>query len=247
MERYLRQTVLDEIGLKGQAKLKDARVLVIGMGGLGSPVLYYLTAAGIGTIGIIDFDRVSESNLNRQILHFTSDMGRPKIESGSEKLMSLNPEVKIIKYNLQVKVDNIAELIKPYDIIVDATDNFASRFLISDCCFFMKKLLVEGAVREFDGILLTIIPEVTRCYRCLYPTEPEPVPAIPGIIGATAGVIGSLQALEVIKLITNAGPIIDKILTFDGLTGSFREVNWSRKKECPLCGEKRTIMNRFTV
>lgn len=241
--RYSRQLILKEIGYEGQMKLKKAKVLVAGAGGLGSVVLLYLAAAGIGTLGIADFDSVTLSNLNRQILHFTEDLGKRKIDSAEEKLRKLNPEIVIRKHGLKFEPDNIEDIVKLYDIVVDATDNFASRYLISDCCYFLKKPVVEGGVRGFEGILLTIIPDKTPCYRCLYPVPPEEeVFKNLGIIGAAAGVIGSVQALETIKLILGTGDTLSgRILTFDGLTSSFRTVKWAKRKECPLCGENPII------
>jgi len=241
-ERYARHFNLKEIGLEGQEKLRQAKVLVIGAGGLGSPVLYYLAAAGVGTIGIADHDKVSISNLNRQILHTSADIGRKKVESGAEKLLSLNPEISIIMHDMKVTPENIAALLAGYNIVVDATDNFTSRFLISDYCFRLEIPLIEAGVQGFEGIILTIIPGETPCYRCLYPNPPEDRKAFEGlgIVGATAGIFGSLQALEVIKRITGAGKTIAGILVFDGLDGSFRNVKWSQRKDCPLCGQNPT-------
>lgn len=243
MERYARHYILKEIGTEGQAKLQKAKVLVIGAGGLGSAALYYLAAAGIGNIGIADHDQVSLSNLNRQILHFTSDIGRRKIESAAEKLSSLNPEINIVQHKIKVTPENIAELIAGYEVVVDATDNFAARFLISDHCFFLNVPLVEAGVQGFEGILLTVIPGKTPCYRCLYPRLPENKASFEGlgIVGATAGVIGSLQALEVIKLVTGSGNSSEGVLVFAGLDGGFRNVKWVRREECPLCGRNPII------
>lgn len=249
-ERYARQIKLEQIDQAGQNKLGQSKVLVVGAGGLGSPILYYLAAAGIGTIGIIDYDTVSESNLNRQILHNTDDLGRMKIDSAYEKLKKLNPEIDIIKYEKKLCVDNIEEIIAEYDIVVDAVDNFQSRFLVSDCCYLMKKPLIEGAVNGFDGIILPIIPDITPCYRCLYP-EPPDVDIISsykeaGILGAIAGTIGSLQALETIKLILNIGDLkLGKIIIFDGIKLNFREIEWKKNCNCKLCSEKSTINSLF--
>lgn len=241
-ERYARHYNLKDIGPEGQDKLHQAKVLVIGAGGLGSSVLYYLTAAGVGTIGITDHDLVSLSNLNRQILHTTSDLGRKKIDSAEEKLLSLNPEVSIIKHDLKVTSENITLLLTGYDIVVDATDNFTARFLISDNCFALGIPLVEAGVQGFEGILMTIIPGKTPCYRCLYPNPPEDRKAFEGlgVVGAAPGIFGSLQALEVIKMITGAGKAIEGILVFDGLEGTFRNVRWSRGKDCSQCGQHST-------
>ena len=244
--RYSRQLILKEIGYSGQEKLMKAKVLVIGAGGLGSPVLYYLAAAGVGTLGIADFDVVDISNLQRQILHFTDDLGKKKVDSACEKLKRLNPDIRLNKYPFRVNINSIEDMVKEYDMVVDAVDNFSARYLISDCCYFLKKPLVEGAVLGFEGILMTIIPDKTPCYRCLYPMPPEdgviPNCANTGIIGAVAGTIGSLQAMECIKLITGIGQTVSgRILIFDGLNLSFREIEWHKKKNCPLCGENPVI------
>lgn len=239
--RYSRQIILDEIGYHGQEKLLQSKVLVIGAGGLGSPALYYLAAAGIGTLGIADFDAVGISNLQRQILHFTDDLGKKKVESAKEKLQKLNPETMIIAYPERITIDNIKEVIMNYDVVIDAVDNFPARYLISDCCYFLKKPLVEGAVLGFEGILMTIRPGLSPCYRCLYPEPPEdgviPTCNDSGILGMITGTIGSLQALEAIKLLLGIGETLSgRILSFDGLKSKFRDIPWGKKPDCPLCG-----------
>lgn len=244
--RYSRQIILDGFGLEGQGKLKKAKILVAGSGGLGSPALLYLAAAGVGNIGIVDFDTVTISNLNRQVLHFTEDLGKRKTDSSEEKITKLNPEVKIIKHNTRIDIDNVEDIISGYDVVIDATDNFTARYLISDCCYFMKKPLIEGAAVALDGILMTIIPGKTPCYRCLYPYPPEdgvmPTCSDMGILGAVTGVIGSMQALEAIKLVVGIGDnVAERILTFDALASSFREVKWGRRESCPLCGNEPKI------
>jgi molybdopterin/thiamine biosynthesis adenylyltransferase len=245
--RYSRQIILDEFGYTGQEKLLNSKVLVVGTGGLGSPALFYLAAAGVGTLGLADFDTVGISNLQRQILHFTDDLGRKKVDSATEKLKKLNPDVKLITYPNRLTIDNVEEIISDYDVIIDAVDNFQARYLISDCCYFLKKPLVEGAVLGWEGILMTILPDnQSPCYRCLYPMPPEdgviPTCSDVGILGAVAGTIGSLQALEAIKLITGIGETLSgRILTFDGVNLNFREIKWSRKSNCPLCGNNPTI------
>jgi len=241
--RYARQVVLEGFGAEGQAKLQSSRILVVGSGGLGSPILLYLTAAGVGTVGIVDFDIVAPSNLNRQVLHFNGDLGKSKVESAETKLKDLNPEVNIIKFDTKLNIENVENIVGQFDIIIDATDNFTSRYLISDCCFFLKKPLVEGAAVGYDGIIMTIIPGKTPCYRCLYPSLPEdasiPTSSDIGILGAVAGVIGSMQALEAIKLAIGVGETISgRILTFDGLKSGFREVNWKKRDNCHLCGKE---------
>lgn len=244
--RYSRQLILKEIGYEGQNKLLNSKVLVIGAGGLGSPALYYLAAAGVGTLGIADFDTVSISNLQRQVLHFTNDLGRKKVDSAEEKLKELNPDVNILKYPHRLNLDNIEETVQEYDVVIDAVDNFPARYLISDCCYFMKKPLIEGAVLGFEGILMTIVPDKSPCYRCLYPVPPEDgvVPTCNdlGIMGMVAGTIGSLQALECIKVLLGIGQTLSgRIMTFDGLNLSFRDIEWKKKSTCPLCGEKPVI------
>lgn len=245
--RYSRQIILSEIGYGGQERLSKSKVLVIGAGGLGSPVLYYLAAAGIGTLGIADFDTVGISNLQRQVLHFTGDVGRKKVDSAEEKLKRLNPDVNIIKFPLRLGIDNIEDAISEFDVIVDAVDNFPARFLISDCCYFLKKPLVEGAAVGFEGILMTIVPDHTPCYRCLYPMPPEdgviPTCSDTGILGMVTGTIGSLQSLEVVKLLLGIGQTMSgRILTFDALSLKFREIEWKKRSNCPLCGEKPSIL-----
>lgn len=244
--RYSRQIILKEVGHEGQKKLENARVLVIGAGGLGSPVLMYLVSAGVGTIGITDFDTVGISNLNRQILHSTEDLGRKKVDSAEEKLIKLNPQVAIIKHPVRLSIDNVEEIVNSYDVIIDATDNFTARYIISDCCYFLSKPLIEGAAVGFEGILMTIIPGKSPCYRCLYPLPPEdgviPTCSSTGILGMITGIIGSLQALETIKVILGIGETLSgRILTFDGLGLNFREVKWKQREHCPLCGKNPSI------
>lgn len=239
--RYHRQLILKEIGLEGQSKLKSSKVCVCGVGGLGSPILYYLAAAGVGTLGIVDYDVVKLSNLNRQILHSSDDLETLKTVSANEKLSRLNPNVKIIEHRVELSSENIDEIFNQYDVIVDAVDTIQVRYLISDTCYRLKKPLVEGAVVGFSGILTTIIPDVTPCYRCLYPMDNEnneyPTCNEIGILGAITGVIGSLQALEVIKYITGAGDcLLGKLLTFDGLDLEFQEIPIIKNEECKLCG-----------
>lgn len=244
--RYSRQIILDGFGTEGQRKLESSKVLVVGAGGLGSPCLMYLASAGVGHIGIIDFDLVDYSNLNRQILHFSSDIGVSKLESAKKKLNSLNSNVQVDTYKTRLTADNAEEIISEYDLVVDCTDNFTARYLISDCCFFLGKPLVEGACVGYDGILMTIIPGSTPCYRCLYPKPPEDgvlqTCSDTGILGAVAGIMGSMQALEAIKVIAGIGETVSgRVMVFDGLTTSFREIKWTRKAGCPLCGENPII------
>lgn len=240
LERYARHIVLPEIGGPGQQKLKTARVLAIGAGGLGAPVLQYLAAAGVGTIGIVDDDHVSLSNLQRQIIHGTQDVARPKGESARDALARLNPEVAIELHALRLTPQNAAGLIAPYDIVVDGSDNFDTRYALADACEALKKPLVTAAVGRFDGSLTVLMPYETGPdgqnnpgYRDLFP-EPPPAELVPscaqaGIVGALTGVMGTLQAMEVIKLITGSGtPLIGRLLLYDGLAARFDEVAYSR-------------------
>jgi adenylyltransferase/sulfurtransferase len=244
--RYSRQMILNEIGMDGQEKLLKAKVLVIGTGGLGSPCLYYLAGAGIGTLGIADFDTVDISNVHRQIIHFSDDIGKKKVDSAEEKLLKINPKVNITKYPFRLNIDNIQSIIEEYDVVVDAVDNFPARYLISDCCYFLNKPLIEGAAIGFDGIAMTILPGKTPCYRCLYPMPPAdgtiPSCADTGILGMVTGVIGSIQALETVKVILQIGQILDgRLLTFDGLGLNFMEIKIDKNIDCPLCGKEPTI------
>jgi adenylyltransferase/sulfurtransferase len=246
LQRYSRQIVLEEIGEAGQEKLKAGRVLVVGAGGLGSPALYYLAAQGVGTIGVIDSDAVYLSNLQRQILHAVSDIGRPKTDSAEERLQALNPNVVVEKYQLRLNKDNIEDILNRYDVIIDAVDNFAARFLLNDACFFVKKPLVEAGVLQFMGQIMTIMPGEGPCYRCVFP-EPPPPGAVPscqeaGILGAVPGVLGVLQAAEAVKLVLGTGqPLVGRILIYEALAGSFREVAIRQNPKCPLCGENPSV------
>lgn len=248
LERYARHIVLREIGGSGQARLKAGKVLVAGAGGLGSPVLLYLAAAGIGTIGIVDFDDVSLSNLQRQIAHRTADVGRAKTQSADDAIGAINPHVKVVQHNVRLTADNALDIIGAYDIVADGSDNFATRFLINDACFFAKKILVSAAVTEFDGQLATFKAHdgAHPCYRCIFP-EPPPAGTAPscsetGVLGAAAGVMGTLQALEVIKEIAKVGEsLAGHLLIYDALVTSFRKVRVKRDPECALCSEHAAI------
>ena len=250
LERYARHIVLREVGGTGQAKLARARVLVVGAGGLGSPAILYLAAAGVGTIGIADFDTVSLSNLQRQIAHATKDVGRPKTDSARDAALAINPHVKIERHALRLAPDNALELISNYDIVADGSDNFATRFLINDACFLAKRTLVSAAVTEFDGQLATFKAHERGhdypCYRCLFPEAPPPGTAPScsetGVLGAAAGVMGTLQALEVIKEITGAGEsMAGRLLIYEALSTRFRTVTFKADPACALCGLAPTI------
>jgi adenylyltransferase/sulfurtransferase len=248
LERYARHIVLREVGGVGQAKLKAARVLVIGAGGLGSPLILYLAAAGVGTLGIVDFDQVSLSNLQRQIAYRTTDIGRPKTESARDAVAAINPEIALELHPVRLDAANAADLIARYDIVADGSDNFDTRFLVNDACYFAQKTLVSAAVTEFDGQLATYKPHAGDfpCYRCLFPEPPPPGTAPScsetGILGAAAGVMGTLQALEVLKEILSLGEsLAGKLLVYEALATRFRTVRVRPDPACPLCGPKAVI------
>jgi len=244
--RYSRHIILQEVGGVGQRKLKDARVLVVGAGGLGSPAAFYLAAAGIGTLGIVDDDVVDLSNLQRQILHRTEDVGKPKVDSAHRALTALNPGVRVVTYRERLSAANVMDLIRDYDVIVDGVDNFSTRYLLNDACVMAGKPLVDAGILRWDGMLMTIRPGEGPCYRCVFP-EPPPAGVIPscqeaGVIGAIAGVMGTLQALEAIKLILGVGETLSgRLLLFDALEGRFRQVNAAQDPDCPVCGDHPTI------
>jgi molybdopterin-synthase adenylyltransferase len=242
IQRYSRHIILQDVGGKGQLKLKRAKVLLIGAGGLGSPAGLYLGAAGIGTIGLVDGDVVDLSNLQRQIMHTTATLGKPKVESGKQMLSAINPEITINAYHQLVDADNIIPLISQYDIVLDGSDNFTTRFLVNDACFFAKKTLISASMFRFEGQLTTIKPhQGYPCYRCLYP-EPPPAGLVPncqeaGVLGVLAGTMGVLQASEAIKEILGIGETIaDKLLIYDALDMKFRKVGRPKDPACPLCG-----------
>jgi molybdopterin-synthase adenylyltransferase len=246
LERYARHIVLREVGGTGQAKIAAAKVLVIGAGGLGSPVILYLAAAGVGTIGIVDFDAVSLSNLQRQIAHRTADIGRLKTDSARDSALALNPHVTIVPHRVKLTEENASALISQYDIVADGSDNFATRHLIADTCHFEGKTLVSAAVAEFSGQLATFKPEGRPCYRCFLPEAP-PMGAVrpcteAGVLGAAAGVMGTLQALEILKEITGAGETLaGRLLIYDALDTRFRTVTLKADPDCPLCGSTPTL------
>ncbi len=239
-ERYSRQILLDEIGCAGQERLLNGRVLIIGAGGLGSPAALYLAAAGVGTIGIADGDEVELSNLQRQILHFTPDIGASKVSSARKKMTALNPNVMVVSHQTSVNGENIEEIIKGYDFVVDATDNFPSRFLINDTCVRLGIPYSHGGVLRFFGQTITVLPHSSPCYRCIFPEPPPDEVASAccrdGILGVAPGVIGSIQATEAIKYLTGIGEMLTgRLLTFDALRMRFREVPVSKNPRCPAC------------
>lgn len=247
LERYSRHMILKEIGVKGQRKLMNAKVLIIGAGGLGSPAALYLAAAGIGTIGIVDADVVDLSNLQRQVIHTTKDLGKEKVQSARETMEDINPDVKVVTYHEYVTSENILSLVEKYDFILDGTDNFPAKFLINDACVMAKKPYCHAGIIRFKGQLMTIIPGEGPCYRCVF-KDPPPADAVPtckqaGVIGAMAGVIGCLQALEAIKYITGTGELlVGNLLTFDALKMEFRKIRLPKRDcNCAVCGDHPTI------
>ena len=247
LARYSRHILLGEVGVAGQTKLAAARVLVVGAGGLGSPAALYLAAAGVGTLGIADFDRVADHNLQRQLLHDDDSVGEPKVTSAARRLRATNPFIRVVEHAEGVTAANAVALFGGYDLIVDGTDNFASRYLNNDAAFFAQKPLVYGSVFKFEGQVSVFDPaNGGPCYRCLFPEPPAPgsVPGCgeAGVLGALCGVIGSLQALEVIKVITGAGePLRGRLLTYDALTQRFQTLALPRDPRCPLCGTTPTM------
>ena len=244
--RYSRHLIMPEVSLEGQKRLKAARVLLIGAGGLGSPLGLYLAAAGIGRIGLVDFDVVDFSNLQRQVLHGTPDVGRPKLHSARDRLHSVNPEVEVDLFETRLSADNAVPILEPYDIVIDGTDNFPTRYLVNDACVLLDKPNVYGSIFRFEGQASVFFPPHGPCYRCLYPEPPPPgeVPSCAegGVLGILPGVIGCIQATEAIKLILGKGePLIGRLLLYDALGMSFREFKVRRNLRCPLCGDHPTI------
>ena len=246
IERYSRQILLKQVGGTGQEKLLASKVLIVGAGGLGSPVALYLAAAGVGTIGLIDGDNVDITNLQRQIAHFTSDLDTPKVESAAEKMKAINPGIQVNTYNERAFAYNILDIVKQYDFVIDGTDNFPAKFLINDACVFAGVPFSHAGILRFDGQLFTVVPGQTTCYRCIF-NGPPPAGAVPtcsqaGVLGGVAGVIGSLQATEALKYILGVGDLLtDRMLIFDALGMRFREAKFRRNPKCPICGENPTI------
>jgi molybdopterin/thiamine biosynthesis adenylyltransferase/molybdopterin converting factor small subunit len=243
--RYSRHIIMPQVGPQGQRKLRNAKVLVIGAGGLGGPVAVYLALAGVGTIGLVEFDVVDLSNLQRQILHSTNDVGRPKLQSARETLEAYNPHVKVVEHPMPITSDNAMEIIPNYDIVVNGADNFATRYLVNDACYLAGKPLVDGAILLFDG-QATVYKPGHGCYRCLYPDPPPPglVPscAEAGVLGAITGIVGSIQATEVFKQVLGIGePLLNRLLLIDALSMEFRTMKIRRDPNCPLCGDHPTV------
>lgn len=240
-KRYKRHILLKEIGQEGQIRLLQAKALIVGAGGLGSPVSMYLTAAGVGTIGIVDDDTVDLSNLQRQIVHGTSRLGMPKVESARKTLEDLNPDVNLKTYRLRLTEENVLALIGDYDVVINCIDNFATRFLLNDACVQTGKPMVEAGILHWDGMLMTVVPGRGPCYRCIFPAAPgsDALPSIgeAGVVGVVPGVMGVLQATEALKLLAGVGEnLVGKLLLFDALETKFREVEVQRNPSCPVCG-----------
>jgi adenylyltransferase/sulfurtransferase len=246
IRRYSRHLIMPEVGIKGQRKLKAASVLLIGAGGLGSPLAMYLAAAGVGRIGLVDYDTVSYSNLQRQVIHGTNDVGRSKLDSAADRIKAINPLVHVDKYDLPLNSENALEIFEPYDIIVDGTDNFPTRYLTNDACVLLGKPNVYGSIFRFEGQASVFYAQEGPCYRCLFPEPPPPglVPSCAegGVLGVLPGIIGAIQATEAIKLILGNGePLIGRLLLYDALNMSFDEVRLRKNPECPVCGPNPTV------
>ena len=246
IERYSRHIILEQVGGAGQEKLLSSSVLIVGAGGLGAPAGLYLAAAGVGTIGIVDGDNVDLSNLQRQVIHHTDDVGIEKVKSAEAKMLAINPDVTVKTYKEWAKSDNIRGIVKDYDFVIDGTDNFAAKFLVNDACYFEKVPFSHAGILRFDGQLLTVLPGETTCYRCIF-DSPPPANAVPscsqaGVLGVLAGVIGSLQATEAIKYLLGLGDLLTgTLLTYNALSMDFRKVKLNRNPDCPLCGDSPKI------
>ena len=246
IERYSRHLILADVGVEGQQKISEARVLVIGAGGLGAPVLLYLAAAGVGTLGIADGDVVDLTNLQRQVIHFTNDIDKAKVESAREKIFLINPDVTVKTHSEMVNSLNIMDIMRDYDFVIDGTDNFPAKFLINDACVIAEKPYSHAGILRFEGQTMTVIPGDSACYRCVFP-EPPPPNAVPtcsqaGVLGALAGVFGTLQATEALKYIIGNGSLLtNRLMVFDALSMEFRNVEIRKRKTCPVCGESPQI------
>ncbi len=245
IERYSRHIILQDVGVEGQIKISEGKVLIVGAGGLGAPVALYLAAAGVGTIGIIDGDVVDLTNLQRQVIHFTPDVNKAKVLSAKEKMEELNPDVKVVTYYDLLSTDNIFDIIEEYDIVVDGTDNFPTKFLINDACVLAQKPFSHGGILRFEGQTFTYTPG-NACYRCVFdgPPPPNVVPTCSqaGVLGSIAGMLGTIQATEVLKFLVEKGELLtNRILTFNALTMDFRTITFSKNKNCPICGEHPSI------
>jgi len=243
--RYARHLALPEIGIEGQEKLKAARVLVIGAGGLGSPSALYLAAAGIGTLGLVDCDRVDVSNLQRQVLFDSAAVAQPKAGAARDRLLALNPEIRVVAHEIELRAANVRDVMAGYDVVLDGTDRLPTRYLVNDACVLLRKPLVTAAIHRFEGQAMTYVPGCGPCYRCLFPETPASLVAScaeAGVLGVLPGVMGSIQATEAIKLVLGRGePLVGRLLTYDALELRFREFRFARRADCAVCGERPTI------
>ena len=245
VKRYSRHIIMGDVGSKGQRALMQSKALIIGAGGLGSPSAIYLSLAGVGTVGIVDFDVVELSNLQRQVLHHTSDVGRPKVQSALDNIKAYNPDVNVVLHETRLESDNAMDIIRQYDLVINGADNFATRYLVNDACYLLNKPLVDGSILIFDGQATVFLPG-QGCYRCLFPSPPPPgmVPncAEAGVLGALTGLVGSIQATEALKHFLGIGESLSsRLLLIDALSMSFREVRLKRNPNCPLCGENPSV------
>jgi len=242
IERYARHIILQDIGVDGQLKLLNSKVLIIGAGGLGSPVALYLAAAGVGTIGIADADKVDLSNLQRQVIHTTNDIGIPKVVSAKQKMLAINPDIIINTYETFINKTNILDIIKEYDFIIDGCDNFATKFLINDACVLTNKPFSHGGILRFSGQTMTVLPHKSACYACVF-NEPPPLQSTltcssAGVLGTIAGMLGTIQATEAIKYLTNCGELLsNKLLIFDALSMDFNKINFKKNEDCRVCSK----------
>ena len=245
VKRYSRHIIMGDVGSSGQRKLMQSKALIIGAGGLGSPSAVYLSLAGVGTVGIVDFDVVELSNLQRQILHHTPDVGRPKVQSAKDNILAYNPEVNVVLHETKLESDNAMDIISQYDLVINGADNFATRYLVNDACYLLNKPLVDGSILIFDGQATVFLPG-QGCYRCLFPSPPPPgmVPncAEAGVLGALTGLVGSIQATEALKYFLGIGEsLCSRLMLIDALSMNFREVRLKRNPNCPLCGDNPTV------
>jgi len=246
LERYSRHILLEEVGIEGQEKILEAKVLIVGAGGLGSPAALYLAAAGIGTIGIVDYDEVEISNLQRQIAHFTKDLKTTKVDSAAEKMQAINPDILVNKHLASLCAGNIREIIQCYDFIIDGSDNFPTKFLVNDACILANIPFSHGGILRFEGQTMTVLPGKSACYRCAFP-KPPPADVVPtcsqvGVLGPIAGMLGTIQAAEALKHVLGVGePLTDALLTFDAKTMVFHKIRLKKQKNCPICGENPII------
>ena len=245
VKRYSRHIIMGDVGSKGQRALMGSKALIIGAGGLGSPSAIYLSLAGVGTVGIVDFDVVELSNLQRQVLHHTADVGRPKVQSAVDNIKAYNPDVNVVVHETRLESDNAIEIISQYDLVINGADNFATRYLVNDACYLLNKPLVDGSILIFDGQATVFLPG-EGCYRCLFPSPPPPgmVPncAEAGVLGALTGLVGSIQATEALKYFLGIGESLSsRLLLIDALSMTFREVRLKKNPKCPLCGDNPTV------